>query len=381
MISIKNTAAAKHALPRVILFSEKETDLEFAFQPNPFEKSELHVLHSLKNMQEIITQSRTDFVIGSVFSTDCQALRLPGILKNIQESNEFTFPPHLLWVHCKSSENNTNNDISLSALEFHAQLARAAGVHTAIAQDNSQSISNAVASLLSEYPMRHPGIIAPAFDASVEEDLIGALASGEGLRVVFQPQYNPRTQDIVGAHATVRWRHAKHGDISPLVFMPLVHRLELDLLLFSFVEAHAIAMLRRLQRGAKWVPISLNATAKTLCTPQLAEHLAQRMRLRGLPTNLLSIELTPAVSPLNSTCLTAALLSLQAKGFKASLQNSECITEQELAPLHPVEDNDFFEKMRFNPLIEKLKALPDSEAQKTSGGQKNIQASGVDRSI
>ncbi len=353
MLSNKSAAASKHALHRVILFSEKDTHQELASQLKPFKPSELHVLHSLKNMQEIILEKKTDFLIGPVYSADCRALCLPGLLKGMQEFNASLFAPRVLWIHRKSPENNKHNGMSLPALEFHAQLARAAGIHTAIAQDNSQSISNAVASLLSASPMRHPGVLVPVFDRSVEEDLISALASGEGLRVVFEPQYNLQTEEIVGAQASVRWWHPRHGNVSPLVYMPLVHRLGLDLLLFSFVEARAIAMLRRLQRGARQIPISLDASAKTLCTPQLAEHLAQRMRLRSLPTSLLQIEMTPDNSPTDPACLAAAMLDLQAKGFKASLKNAECVNAQETSTLWPMEEIDFFKKMRLSQSAEK----------------------------
>ena len=48
----------------------------------------------------------------------------------------------------------------------------------------------------------------------LEHDLRHAIARGE-LRLVYQPQKDIRTGEIIGFEALLRWKHPTRGDISP----------------------------------------------------------------------------------------------------------------------------------------------------------------------
>jgi EAL domain-containing protein (putative c-di-GMP-specific phosphodiesterase class I) len=108
-----------------------------------------------------------------------------------------------------------------------------------------------------------------------------ALTSGEGLRVVFQPQYDLMTRTVVGAEVLIRWKHARYGDVPPAVLIPMVNRLGLDLLLFSYIEKRAIDTLLALDKAGVDIPLAVNASAKTICTPGLAERLSSKMKRAG----------------------------------------------------------------------------------------------------
>jgi diguanylate cyclase len=51
-------------------------------------------------------------------------------------------------------------------------------------------------------------------------ELRNAVANGE-LSLVYQPQARAMTGEIVGFEALLRWRHPRHGPISPVVFIPV----------------------------------------------------------------------------------------------------------------------------------------------------------------
>nr|WP_257627024.1 EAL domain-containing protein [Pseudomonas sp. Xaverov 259] len=158
-------------------------------------------------------------------------------------------------------------------------------------------------------------------DVPTEDDVIAALATGEGLRVVFQPQYDLRSMKVVGAEALIRWRHPEHGDISPAVLIPLVNKLGLHLLLFSFVNAKVLEMLLTLKGRQLNVPISVNASVDTLCTLGFADRLAERMTRARIPSHLLKIELTEDIPVMDELTLSAALNALKARGFGVSLDD------------------------------------------------------------
>lgn len=154
-----------------------------------------------------------------------------------------------------------------------------------------------------------------------EEDVIAALAGGDGLRVVFQPQFDLRTREIVGAEALIRWRHPHLGEVPPSTLIPMVQRLGLDMLLFGFVKKRTIEMLRHLHDAGAAVPISINASAKTACTPGLADLLSSRMKRADLPARLLKVELTEDVKATDSAHLASSLANIQATGIRVSLDD------------------------------------------------------------
>lgn len=137
----------------------------------------------------------------------------------------------------------------------------------------------------------------------------------------------------MGAESLVRWTHPRHGDVPPSVLIPLVNALDLGLPLFRFVAARTIDMLLTLEQAGIQIPIAVNACARTLCTPALAEladQLAERMQSAGLPPQLLKVELTEEVQALCDVALSTSLAALQAKGFAVSLDDfgSGCATPQ-----------------------------------------------------
>ncbi|WP_409167967.1 EAL domain-containing protein [Variovorax sp. H27-G14] len=165
---------------------------------------------------------------------------------------------------------------------------------------------------------------APAGHSTVTptpQEVVAAVASGDGLRVVFQPQHDLRTGRIVSAEALVRWTHPQHGEVSPSVLIPLVNQLGLGLLLFRLVQRQTVDMLLSLDQMGIQIPNAVNACARTLCTPWLADQLSDQMRSVGLPTRLLKLELTEDVQPPCQLALSASLAAFRSKGFAVSLDD------------------------------------------------------------
>lgn len=55
---------------------------------------------------------------------------------------------------------------------------------------------------------------------TMESDLRHAISNNE-LYLVYQPQINLQTGELIGAEALMRWKHKTKGNISPAVFIPL----------------------------------------------------------------------------------------------------------------------------------------------------------------
>jgi len=54
----------------------------------------------------------------------------------------------------------------------------------------------------------------------LEHDLRHAISRRE-LSLVYQPQQDVKSGEVVGFEALLRWKHATRGDISPGVFIPV----------------------------------------------------------------------------------------------------------------------------------------------------------------
>jgi len=154
-----------------------------------------------------------------------------------------------------------------------------------------------------------------------DADVIHAIHSGKGLRVVYQPQYDLHSRRIVSAEALLRWDHPQHGNVPPSVLIPMVNRLGLHLPLFDLVVKEVIAMLQHLRRQGGDVPVAVNASIDTVCTPGMADLLATKMWDACLPTRLLKVEVTEDLPVLDELCLSACLNTLRAKGFPLSLDD------------------------------------------------------------
>ncbi|QQD56473.1 EAL domain-containing protein [Pseudomonas fluorescens BBc6R8] len=295
----------------------------------------LSVVSGLQDLSLQLSQTQVDVLVTEIRATSNDGLMLPSALKQHYGSACSLQAPRILWLadaepllpftalaeHHAGATSVRGQGISIKALDAHAQLACAAGfVATTLYSFSAKAMSDALHGLFAMSKIAHRPLPARN-DVPSEDDVIIALATGEGLRVVFQPQHDLRTGEIVAAEALVRWRHPEHGDISPVVLIPLVNKLGLHLLLFSFVKARVLEVLCSLQSMRLEIPISVNASVDTLCTTGFSARLADRMMRAGLPNHLLKIELTEDIPVMDELCLSAAINALKVRGFGVSLDD------------------------------------------------------------
>lgn len=123
-------------------------------------------------------------------------------------------------------------------------------------------------------------------------------AEGNGeLRVVYQPQVDAQTEDIVGMEALVRWEHPELGMISPAVFIPLAEETGLIVSIGEWVMHTACRQAREWeQRYGLRLRLGVNLSAVQLMEPQLLEMVARVLRETGLDPSLLEMEITESIS-------------------------------------------------------------------------------------
>jgi diguanylate cyclase (GGDEF)-like protein len=123
-------------------------------------------------------------------------------------------------------------------------------------------------------------------------------AEGNGeLRVVYQPQVNTETEDIVGMEALVRWEHPELGMISPAVFIPLAEETGLIVSIGEWVMRTACRQAKEWeQRYSLRLRLGVNLSAVQLMEPRLLDTVATVLRETGLDPTLLEMEVTESIS-------------------------------------------------------------------------------------
>lgn len=123
-------------------------------------------------------------------------------------------------------------------------------------------------------------------------------AEGNGeLRVVYQPQVNTETEDIVGMEALIRWEHPELGMISPAVFIPLAEETGLIVSIGEWVMRTACRQAKEWEQlyGLR-LRLGVNLSAVQLMEPQLLDTVAKVLRETGLDPTLLEMEVTESIS-------------------------------------------------------------------------------------
>jgi EAL domain-containing protein (putative c-di-GMP-specific phosphodiesterase class I) len=115
---------------------------------------------------------------------------------------------------------------------------------------------------------------------------------GDGLSVALQPQFNLMNGEMVAAECLARWKHPTMGDIGPADFVPVVHRLGLDLIFFEQICRQAVAAAQALQEEGIDVPLAINASASTLSSHDAVDVLARHAAAANIPLTRFRIELT-----------------------------------------------------------------------------------------
>ncbi len=152
--------------------------------------------------------------------------------------------------------------------------------------------------------------------ATIEEELREALASGQGLKVHYQPQVAAAGRPVIGLEALVRWQHPSRGLISPDQFLPIAEETGLILQLGDIVLRRACAISRR------WPDlfVAVNLSPAQFRSNALAERIVGIVRESGADPRRIELEVTEKVL-LGDKLTRDTLGQLRNAGFRIALDD------------------------------------------------------------
>ena len=156
----------------------------------------------------------------------------------------------------------------------------------------------------------------------IETDLRRALERDE-FEVVYQPQVDLRTGEVIGAEALVRWRHPEKGVVPPARFIGIAEQSDLIVTIGRRVLGAAARDVRRFMQiqGGTRFHVAVNFSPRELGTGALADVLASVTQDAGIPTDLVMVELTESAFATDEGAIAAELQRLRALGVRIALDD------------------------------------------------------------
>jgi diguanylate cyclase (GGDEF)-like protein len=155
----------------------------------------------------------------------------------------------------------------------------------------------------------------------LEVGLRKAIKNDE-LYLLYQPQIDVRSAEIVGVEALVRWRHPERGIISPNEFIPLAEETGLIVPIGEWVLRTACTQARAWQRQTqRSLRMAVNLSAKQFKDENLTQIVMSALHDTGLEPKLLELELTEGTLMDDARATMVTLDQLRAIGVYLSIDD------------------------------------------------------------
>ena len=156
---------------------------------------------------------------------------------------------------------------------------------------------------------------------AVQEHQQAALDNEEFV-VYYQPKYDPRTDELLGAEALIRWQSPEFGFVPPGRMIPIFEKngfiTEIDHYMISHV---ARDQKKWLNAGFKCVPVSVNVSRAHFIESDLAEQIRDAVDAEGAPHEYIEIELTESAFFDDKKALIKTIERLKSYGFTVSMDD------------------------------------------------------------
>lgn len=233
---------------------------------------------------------------------------------------------HFLPNLCRQLSNVARKGLGFKDQEvhFHVFMGVANSYHT---NNASQLINNAYQAAVS---CKESGSLVNTYTEADHEEqkqfnqlehyLLQAVRNDD-LILHFQPKVDLSSDKWVGAEVLLRWKHPVLGDVSNEA---LIHMAEQNGLI---VEVGYFVLRNAIDRASEWIEIapnfvlSVNVSAKQICSPRFADRVLEMLTHNELPAKNLELELTESCLVSNFDVAYSNISQLKQSGVKFALDD------------------------------------------------------------
>jgi EAL domain-containing protein (putative c-di-GMP-specific phosphodiesterase class I) len=155
---------------------------------------------------------------------------------------------------------------------------------------------------------------------SMVSDLRSAIANSE-LDLLYQPQIELRSGELVGAEALLRWQHPVHGQVSPEEFIAIAESTDLIQPLTDWLINEALRQVVCWQQEGIKLRVAVNLSARSLQHVGFPKHVELMLGRFGLEPRWLELEITETAMMLDPARALAIVRDLQALGVRVAIDD------------------------------------------------------------
>lgn len=151
----------------------------------------------------------------------------------------------------------------------------------------------------------------------VERELLHALDNGAFV-LHYQPQYDIKTEELVGFEALLRWQHPTRGLLQPSEFIKVTEETGLIVRLGAWVIEQAC------RDASAWganIRVAVNVSATQFARPHFVVDTIAAAQHAGLRPDLLEVEVTETVLVEDTPEIIDALSALRCAGMRVALDD------------------------------------------------------------
>lgn len=144
----------------------------------------------------------------------------------------------------------------------------------------------------------------------------------EEFKIYYQPKYDPRTNEQLGAEALIRWISDDMGFVSPGRFIPIFEKSGFITEIDHYMLQHVARDQKQwLDEGRKCVPVSVNVSRAHFAEVNLADQIREIVDKEGSPHELIEVELTESAFFDDKNLMLTTIKKLKDYGFLVSMDD------------------------------------------------------------